>query len=158
MGGGNMGNNGTSGGDLGRAVGAKEGGAGAEYALGATVPYWYRSPESTHWQPIPGVPGSELGDCLEVRRREGTGFVYSFPSVNTQGYLAVAVGGRRVGLHRLVALMAYGPGRPGEVVRHLDGDPTNNHPSNLAYGTPRDNVRDSFRLGRRVQNRPRLTR
>jgi len=34
--------------------------------------------------------------------------------------------------HRAVAAWRLGrPLRPGEVVHHLDGDPTNNHPDNL---------------------------
>jgi hypothetical protein len=116
-------------------------------------------PESTIWYPIPGYPDMELGDCLEVRRREyGGHYRYMKPCRSAMGYLTVRVGDRRISLHRLVALMAYGLGQPGEVVRHLDGDHDNNHPSNLAYGTHADNVRDAFRLGRRPQNLPREAR
>jgi hypothetical protein len=159
---------GGSGGVRGRTVGAKTARAGEEYTLGAEASrtpmeswrYQYdHKPESAVWYPVPGHPGVEMGDCLEVRRADGGGrYRYSMPSRNTQGYLTVRVGDRRIGLHQLVALMAYGPAGPGEVVRHLDGDPDNNHPSNLAYGTARDNVRDAFRHGRRAQNTPRTTR
>ena len=47
-------------------------------------------------------------------------------------------------VHRLV-LSAFDrpPGR-GEQGRHLDGNPRNNHLSNLAWGSARDNARDRF--------------
>lgn len=45
-------------------------------------------------------------------------------------------------LHVLVADAFHGPRPYGHQVRHLDGDRTNNKPSNLAYGTARDNARD----------------
>lgn len=48
-------------------------------------------------------------------------------------------------VHRLVA-EAYVPGA-GEHVRHLDGDPTNNRSSNLAWGTAAENAGDKIRHG-----------
>lgn len=51
-------------------------------------------------------------------------------------------------VHRLVALAFHGPGREGELVRHLDGDATNNHYSNLAWGTESENQFDKVRHGR----------
>ena len=110
--------------------------------------------ESTVWWPIPGHPGYEFGDAGEVRHTYG--FESNPPqytnlarSVSTQGYETVSLGRGRVQYHRLVALMAFGRWpEPGEVVRHLDDDPLNNFASNLAFGTQRDNVRDSMRLGR----------
>jgi hypothetical protein len=46
--------------------------------------------------------------------------------------------------HRVVALHKYGPAAvvPGIVVRHIDGDKTNNSPDNLVLGTKKDNVQD----------------
>jgi hypothetical protein len=39
---------------------------------------------------------------------------------------------QRVYLHRVVAEQKLGrPLKKGEIVHHLDGDPTNNHPDNL---------------------------
>lgn len=52
-------------------------------------------------------------------------------------------------IHRLVAIM-YLP-RPKStklVVRHLDGDKLNNNPSNLKWGTPKENAEDNVTNGR----------
>lgn len=52
--------------------------------------------------------------------------------------------GRRRGVkeHQLVALKKYGSLPRDFVVRHLDGDKTNNSPGNLVLGTQRDNRLD----------------
>lgn len=58
------------------------------------------------------------------------------------GYTRVGGPGRtRHLLHRLVALAFHGPS-DFEVVRHLDGNPRNNVPSNLAWGSATENARD----------------
>lgn len=51
-------------------------------------------------------------------------------------------------VHRLVLEAFVGPCPPGMECRHLDGDPTNNHISNLAWGTPKENAEDRERHGR----------
>lgn len=52
-------------------------------------------------------------------------------------------------VHRLVCAAFNGPRpEPGMVVRHLDGDQLNNHATNLAWGTPAENVGDTVRMGR----------
>lgn len=49
-------------------------------------------------------------------------------------------------VHRLVCLAWNGlPPHPSFEVRHLDGDRLNNAPSNLAWGTHRDNAADRKR-------------
>lgn len=55
----------------------------------------------------------------------------------------------RLAVHRMVAA-AYLPPRPSpqHELRHLDGDQLNNHVSNLAWGTPKDNADDRERHGR----------
>jgi hypothetical protein len=51
-------------------------------------------------------------------------------------------------VHRLVMAAFVGPCPDGEQVRHLDGDATNNHLDNLAYGTQSDNELDKVRHGK----------
>jgi hypothetical protein len=51
-------------------------------------------------------------------------------------------------IHSLVLLTFVGVRPEGELARHLDGNPANNTLSNLAYGTPRDNVIDIYRYGK----------
>ncbi len=60
-------------------------------------------------------------------------------------YLTVA--GKRWGLHQLVAHVFIGPRPPGEQVRHLDRNPSNNRVSNLAYGTAKQNMSDAIGHG-----------
>ena len=49
---------------------------------------------------------------------------------------------RGVKEHRLVAAMKYGGLAPNLVVRHLNGDKTDNRPQNLVLGTRKDNALD----------------
>lgn len=55
---------------------------------------------------------------------------------------------RTVRIHRLVAATFPVPGS-GELVRHLDGNPWNNNPENLRFGTHSENLADQYRLGER---------
>lgn len=48
----------------------------------------------------------------------------------------------------LVAEAFIGPRPPGQVVRHLNGDPADNRVENLAYGTQSENMLDMVRHGR----------
>lgn len=70
---------------------------------------------------------------------------YDYPSVR------VTVEGRRkhYPVHRLVAIHHLPP-RPSmkHEIRHLDGDKLNNHVSNLAWGTRKENAADREKHGR----------
>jgi predicted HicB family RNase H-like nuclease len=61
------------------------------------------------------------------------------------GYLKVQIGGRPRGVHVLVLLTFRGPPQEGQVCRHLDGNPANNHLDNLAWGTRSENAHDSVK-------------
>lgn len=70
-----------------------------------------------------------------------------------RGYVVVGLWvGRKMymrSVHRLVALAFHGqPPSDRAMVRHLDGDKTNNTAANLAYGSAKENAADDFRLGR----------
>jgi hypothetical protein len=54
---------------------------------------------------------------------------------------------RRFLVHRLVCEAFNGPGLPGQVARHLNGDPLDNRAVNLAWGTQVDNMLDSVSHG-----------
>ena len=64
----------------------------------------------------------------------------TYPAVSLAADRSVVT--RRV--HTLVAEAFHGPRPEGNVVRHLDGNPTNNTVQNLAYGTQRENVHDAL--------------
>jgi hypothetical protein len=63
----------------------------------------------------------------------------------------------RKSIHQLVAGAFIGPRPVGYETRHMDGNPTNNVVSNLAYGTKSDNSMDAVRHGTHpgFQNRKR---
>lgn len=70
---------------------------------------------------------------------------YGYPSVR------LVVNGKRkhVTVHSLVARAFHGEQpAPGYEVRHLDGNKTNNHFTNLAWGTTKQNADDRFLHGR----------
>jgi hypothetical protein len=103
------------------------------------------------------VPGWESyavstdGEVMRVAKGRGTrtGTVRTF-SCHRKGYRRVNLFHRgkakQFWLHQLVALTWIGPPPfPRAVVRHLDGDPTNNRLSNLRYGTQSENERDKVR-------------
>lgn len=51
-------------------------------------------------------------------------------------------------IHRVVARTFLGAPPPGKnIVRHLDGDPTNNAVSNLAWGDDEENYQDAVKHG-----------
>src|SRR5688572_12279160 len=68
------------------------------------------------------------------------------------GYFAVHphIDGRRrtFTVHRLICAAFHGAPEEGMVTRHLDGSKTNNVPTNLTWGRPRDNAADKDRHGR----------
>lgn len=70
--------------------------------------------------------------------------------VDTNGYACLHVGkdGHIVRRHTLVAETFIGPQPPGHGVRHLDGNPANDDPKNLAWGTQAENIADAVRHGR----------
>lgn len=73
--------------------------------------------------------------------------------VKEYGHRSVALSKNGVemtyGVHRLVLLTFGGPPPfPEAATRHIDGDPTNNHPSNLCWGSAADNMADRGRHGR----------
>lgn len=51
-------------------------------------------------------------------------------------------------VHEIIGEAFLGPLESGQVWRHWDGDPWNNHVENLHKGTPYQNVQDQKRHGR----------
>jgi hypothetical protein len=105
------------------------------------------------WRPIPGWEGiyevSSHGRVYSARRFRARGGLL-IPNIY-DGYPRVLLCDRsrqvRVRVHQLVALAFLGPPE-GRHVRHLDGDPDNNHIDNLAYGWHRENTLDTVDHGR----------
>lgn len=106
------------------------------------------------WKPVPGYEGiyeiSNFGKVNSIRNGE------RFPrKLNTKTHytsfsckkLPEHKTQKCFYIHSLVAQVFIGPRPEGHVVRHLDGNRRNNHLSNLAYGTPQENVADAIAHG-----------
>jgi hypothetical protein len=66
-----------------------------------------------------------------------------YSQISSDGrYLVYGVGRKPKRLHTLMAEAFLGPKHPNTEVTHLDGDSFNNHISNLAYRTSKDNSQD----------------
>jgi hypothetical protein len=111
------------------------------------------------WRDVVGFEGryavSNLGRvkslAREVAQKSRSGNAYTRtvperilrPGPKWSGHVSVALGrGNSRDVHVLVAEAFHGPRPAGHEVRHLDGDPANNHASNLVWGTRGDNGRD----------------
>lgn len=108
------------------------------------------------WRSVPGCEGlyevSSLGRVKSLPRTTTKGGILK-PRIDRRGYQWVGLSKdglvRGFSVHELVALAFLGP-RPAWAtdVRHLDGDPSNNRASNLAYGNHSQNMIDMTRHGR----------
>jgi hypothetical protein len=109
------------------------------------------------WLPVPDHDGlyevSNLGQVVSLADRWGkTRRLILRPIVNNCGYGYVNLYRdgtfRHHKIHRLVAACFVPRSKPQHnVVRHLDGNPSNNEWWNLAWGTVQDNVDDRQRAG-----------
>lgn len=108
------------------------------------------------WRVPPSAPNYEVSEYGEVRRitaGKGTrvGYVLKQCPAKAGGYPSVLLshnGKARIRtVHSLVAEAFLGPRPVGLVVCHCDGDPTNNHVSNLRYDTYAGNSADMVAHG-----------
>ena len=119
-----------------------------------------RSPEFEEWRPLPADEGRgwyEVSSLGRIRswRQPGPGrYLRAFPKIlsptpNHHGYFVFTFRKdglqKAVNVHREVCRAFHGEPAEGLYARHLDGDSFNNVASNLAWGTPQDNVDDRER-------------
>lgn len=116
-----------------------------------------------NWRPVPGWESthivSDLGrvatlDRVDARGYRRQGRILKSGLHSKQGHLRVALQHmfRRevVGVHRLVLLAFVGPCPPGMEGLHANDVPDDNRLVNLRWGTPKENVADAIRNGRRL--------
>jgi hypothetical protein len=115
------------------------------------IPGWetrYQISEFGHVRSKDMVVGAKGGGTAIRKGRELA------PVRKNNGYLCVTLtdGTNRpqISIHRLVARAFIGECPIGLHVLHCDGNKSNNHYSNLRYGTPADNIADTLRHGRRL--------
>lgn len=113
--------------------------------------------DNMEWRSIPGFPDYEVSEYGHLRRvRAGrtrrAGWVLK-GYINAHGYLCYKIMNAKrekvlAKAHRLVCLAFYGlPPDGREHVAHYDGNPLNNHYTNLRWASPKDNAEDAIRLG-----------
>ncbi|MBJ9964454.1 NUMOD4 domain-containing protein [Burkholderia seminalis] len=101
---------------------------------------------------IPGWPGylaSENGEIFSTKSGRSMK-----PTKNQKGYMRVTLSHdghtKTLSVHSLILLTFEGPRPDGLVVRHLDGDTSNNAYRNLKYGSDQENEEDKLRHGKRL--------
>lgn len=109
------------------------------------------------WLPVPGYEGlyevSDQGRVRSIPRPRTSGGLRKAER-HAHGYAQVGLcrSGRRkmFTVHRLVLRAFVGEPQPGQECRHLDGDPSNNQLSNLAWGSRSENMLDAVRHGTHI--------
>lgn len=94
------------------------------------------------WRTAPEDPRYEVSSLGRVRSHVRGAPRFLRPGTLKDGYLGVTLGRNQYRVHRLVLSAFVGPCPTGMVARHLDGDPSNNVLSNLAWGTQAENWDD----------------
>lgn len=102
-------------------------------------------------RPVPGFPTYKITDDGRVWSDKHARFLKARPN-NKYGHLRVSLweGPRhsQVFVHRLVLLAYVGPSPDGKpFCRHLNGDPSDNRPCNLKWGTKKENAQDMSNHG-----------
>ncbi len=125
-------------------------------------------PSPELWRDIPGYEGayqaSSLGRVRSLPRfvpvyDSVRGISYSRPCpgvilrqavCDRAGHVSVHLGKhcRGIPVHQLVMLAFYGSPPAGTEAMHLNGNPKDNRPENLKYGTHSENITDMYRMGK----------
>lgn len=101
------------------------------------------------WKPIPRFPKYEASTLGNIRRigktkplskvKDADGYIVHCFLIEKKRFNVFA--------HKMVAETFIGPCPAGQLVRHRDGTRDNNIPSNLLYGTPKQNSEDMVQMG-----------
>lgn len=100
------------------------------------------------WKKVEGYDGYEVSNHGDVKS-----YKYKEPKLlnlmkNHLGYYFVCLKKKRIRVHRLVLKAFGGPSMENRIeVRHLDGNPSNNHIDNLKWGSRQENELDKVLHG-----------
>ena len=116
--------------------------------------------EQEVWEDVPGFEGlyrvSSHGRVLSCHVGRGRGLRLMASSPGKDGHLKLSLCSPKrrwyCKVHQIVMLAFVGERPVGKtLICHTDGDPANNHLSNLRYGTMADNMADTIRHGRSIR-------
>lgn len=104
------------------------------------------------WRLVPGMPHyliSNHGHAKSVKKdgHKGKVLIPTIMPRSSGGYAQVTMYKRLRLVHRLVLLAFVGPCPNGHQTAHLDGNPLNNHVSNLKWATPKENCSHRYLHG-----------
>jgi hypothetical protein len=112
------------------------------------------------WRVLPIAPEYEVSEYGHVRRcvqrNNWVAGRHIKPKTGPKGHLCVEVAvapweKRAINVNRAVALAFHGdPPAPEYHAAHYDGDPLNNHYTNIRWATAKENEADKERHGRKV--------
>ena len=103
------------------------------------------------WKVIPNYPNYEVSNYGRVRSWTNwkKGELMSAQQQGRGAYYQVRLSHKKhstsINIHTLVMSAFVGERQKGMEVRHLDGNPANNHLDNLAYGTAKENGQDRIK-------------
>lgn len=105
------------------------------------------------WRDIPGLPKYQVSRCGKVQsfikwRREPVPRLLKPGTLERRKYIYIKLPSgkmKHLWVHRLVMLAFVGPSEL--TVNHIDGNPSNNHLSNLEYVTIGQNLKHAYETG-----------
>ena len=104
------------------------------------------------WKDIPGFEGAyEVSNLGRVRNVKRGNLLKPYKQPTGHMYIK-SIGGRNgkfAFLHRLVYEVFIGPIPENAVVRHIDGDASNNSLDNHAVGSQKENIHDIYTYGKK---------
>ena len=112
------------------------------------------------------IPDYEVSECGDLRLRKNKSNMLAGKIlkgwIDKAGYreYKININGRGVNFyaHRLVLTAFLGPQpTPSHQCAHWDGDPINNHYTNLRWATPAENTADKVRHGRHMSGHRKFT-
>lgn len=94
--------------------------------------------KKTTWRPVQSLPGCDASTEGEVRH---DGQLLRQYQHNRRGYLCIVVRGQRYLVHRLILEAFAGPAPLGHNdAMHVNGNPCDNRPANLEWGSHAQNM------------------
>lgn len=105
------------------------------------------------WKPVVGAEDlyevSDQGRVRSIKRA-----MLMRPCANRSGHTTIDIRRKRQYVHRMVLEAFVGPPPDGtKISRHLNGDPSDNRLTNLAWGTQAENVDDAYRYSAATMGR-----